>query len=154
MLDSRKSANDNRFVSAETLLSLQIMQPEFHPNAYNQGPSTKGSKESLSVYGLFHQFARSPQGKALLRQHFLRPLQDITCINERLDSITILIQPENALPMQKFSKSFSKIKNLRPIMIHLHKGINIGNNKFGGFKSGVWATLLDVCLGRKIPSCC
>lgn len=28
-------------------------------------------------------------------------------------------------------------------MVQLHKGINTGNHKFGGFKSGVWATLLD-----------
>lgn len=37
----------------------------------------------------------------------------------------------------------SRIKNIRTIMTHLHKGINGGNQKFGGFKSGVWATLLE-----------
>lgn len=41
------------------------------------------------------------------------------------------------------SKSLSRIRNIRTIMTHLHKGISGGNQKSGGFKSGVWATLLE-----------
>ena len=37
----------------------------------------------------------------------------------------------------------SKIKNMRTTLTLLRKGINGGNQKFGGFKSGVWATLLE-----------
>lgn len=29
-------------------------------------------------------------------------------------------------------------------MIHLHKGVSTGTARYGGFKSGVWATLLAV----------
>ncbi len=36
------------------------------------------------------------------------------------------------------------IKNIRTIMTLLHKGINGGNQKAGGFRSGVWATLLEL----------
>lgn len=37
----------------------------------------------------------------------------------------------------------SRIKNIRTVMTHLHKGTNGGNPKLSGFKSGVWATLLE-----------
>lgn len=132
-----------RFISPDTLLSLQIIQPESHPNAFNQGPGSTGSKESLSLYGLFHHFARAPQGKARLRQTFLRPSLQLEDINTRLDFISVFINPENLIALQTLSKSMSRIKNIRTIMIHLHKGINGGNQRFGGFKSGVWATLLE-----------
>jgi len=55
----------------------------------------------------------------------------------------VLVRPDNLIPLQKLSKSMGAIKNIRTIMTHLHKGINGGNQKFGGFKSGVWATLLE-----------
>ena len=132
-----------RFVSPDTLLSLQIIQPESHPNAFNQGPGSTGSKESLSLYGLFHHYARTPQGKVRLRQTFLRPSLQLEHINSRLDFISVFIRPENAIPLQKLSKSMSMIKNIRTVMTHLHKGINGGNQKHGGFRSGVWATLLE-----------
>jgi DNA mismatch repair protein MSH5 len=132
-----------RFISPDTLLSLQIIQPEPHPNAFNQGPGSTGSKESLSLYGLFHHYARTPQGKARLRQTFLRPSLDLEDINARLDLISVFVRPDNSIPLRELSKSMSRIKNIRTAMIHLHKGINGGNQKFGGFKSGVWATLLE-----------
>jgi DNA mismatch repair protein MSH5 len=37
----------------------------------------------------------------------------------------------------------SKIKNMRMTTTLLRKGINGGNQKYGGFKSGVWASLLE-----------
>lgn len=133
----------SRFINPDTLLSLQIIQPEFHPNAFNQGPGSTGSKESLSLYGLFHHYARTPQGRVRLRQIFLRPSLKFEEINARLDFVTVFVRPDNMIPLQKLSKSMARIKNIRTVMTHLHKGINGGNQKFGGFKSGVWATLLE-----------
>jgi DNA mismatch repair protein MSH5 len=132
-----------RFINPDTLLSLQIIQPESHPNAFNQGPGSTGSKESLSVYGLFHHYARTPQGKARLRQTFLRPSLVLEDIDARLNFISVFVRPDNLIPLQKLSKSMSRIKNIRTVMTHLHKGINRGNQRFRGFKSGVWATLLE-----------
>jgi DNA mismatch repair protein MSH5 len=132
-----------RFINPDTLLSLQIIQPEAHPNAFNQGPGSTGSKESLSLYGLFHHYARTPQGKVRLRQTFLRPSLDLQEINARLDFVSVFVRPDNIIPLQKFSKSMGRIKNTRMLMTHLHKGVNGSNQKFGGFKSGVWATLLE-----------
>ena len=122
------------------------MQPESHPNVFNQGPGVSGAKESLSVYGLFHNLARTPQGKVQLRQNFLRPSLDLVEINGRLDFVSVFVRPENQLVTQKLSKSLSRIKNMKTIMAYLRKGINGGNKKIGGgFKSGVWASLLEFC---------
>lgn len=132
-----------RFISTDTLLSLQIIQPEPHPDAFNQGPGSTGSKESLSLYGLFHHYARTPQGKVRLRQIFLRPSLQLEEINDRLDFISVFVRPENLIVLQKLSKSMIMIKNICTTLTHLHKGINGGNQRFGGFKSGVWATLLE-----------
>ncbi|ETN41594.1 uncharacterized protein HMPREF1541_03530 [Cyphellophora europaea CBS 101466] len=132
------------FVNADTLSSLQIIMPETHPNAFNQGPGTTGSKESLSLLGLFVALAKTPQGKARLRRLFLRPSMDIDEINSRLDFVSIFARADNQTISIKLSKSLSKIKNLRNVMTMLHKGIEAGN-KQGGFKSGVWSTLLEFC---------
>ena len=136
------SPRGTMFINTDALSSLQIFSPESHPNAFNQGPGTQGSKENLSVYGLFQHLARTPQGKVRLRQCFLRPSIDQDEINDRLDFVGVLVRPDNTIPLQKLSKSMSKIKNVRTTMIHLHKGVNGGSKGASAFKSGVWATLL------------
>lgn len=139
------SLKDTMMINPDTLVSLQIIQPESHPNAFNQGPGTSGSKESLSIYGLFHHLARTPQGKTRLRQYFLRPSLDLASINARLNFVSVLVQPENSVPLEKMSKSMSRIKNMRTTLAMLQRGVSGGNKKLGGFKSGVWASLLEFC---------
>ena len=80
----------------------------------------------------------------MLRQYFLRPMVKINVINERHDFISIFLNPENGHVLEKLTKSLKGIKNMRPIMIHLQKGVSSGNAKFRAFKSGIWATLLEV----------
>ncbi|GAD99872.1 predicted protein [Paecilomyces variotii No. 5] len=132
------------FINIDTLSSLQILQLESHPNAFNQGPgkTSSGSKESLSVYGLFHHLARSPQGKARLRQHFLRPSVDLETINSRHRFITVLVRPDNSPALDKMVSALKKIKNLHSVMVNLRKGVSVGSGKITGFKTTVWATLL------------
>lgn len=134
-------------MNADTLSSLQILQSEIHPQAHNQGPTNDnpGSKEGLSVYGLFQRLARTPQGKALLRQYFLRPSLNIDVINERLDSITVFLRPENDEYLKSITNSLGKIKNMKTVLIHLRKGIS--NAKGGNFRCGLWSSLQSV--GRK-----
>ena len=134
-----------RFVNTDALSSLQIIQPESHPNAFNQGPGSTGSKESLSVFGLFQYSARTPQGKARLRQMFLRPSLDIDIITSRLDFVSMFTRPDNHTVAQKLSKSLSKVKNMRNIMTMLHKGVDGGGGRYSSFKSGVWSSLLEFC---------
>ena len=135
-----------RFVNADTLASLQILQSESNPNTHSQGPTkaSSGSKEGLSVYGLFHHLARTPQGKYLLRQYFLRPSLDLNVINQRLDNATVFLRPDNNGPMNSIVKSLGQIKNMRTGMIHLRKGISNGLSKGGGIKSGIWSSLRSV----------
>lgn len=136
----------NRFINTDTLSSLQILQSESHPNAFNQGPgrASCGSKESLSVYGLFHHLARTPQGKSRLRQYFLRPSIDLETINARQNFVTILIRPDNSPALEKMVSALKRIKNLYPVMINLRKGVSVGSGKLIGFKTTVWGTLLAV----------
>jgi DNA mismatch repair protein MSH5 len=136
----------HRFINKDTLSSLQVIQSESHPNAFNQGPgkTSPGSKESLSIYGLFQRFTRTPQGKTRLRQHFIRPSSEVDVIRKRQDFISVFLRPENEEVLGKLSKSFRGIKNLRPVMVHLRKGVCSGNARFKGVKSVVWATLLEV----------
>lgn len=96
------------------------------------------------MYGLFQRFARTPQGKALLRQYFIRPSTEIEVINKRHNFISTFLRPENEAVVENLVKSLRGIKNLRPVMIHLRKGISSGNAKFKGFKSVVWASLIEV----------
>ncbi|KAJ5217788.1 uncharacterized protein N7469_011413 [Penicillium citrinum] len=132
------------WISSNTLQSLQIIQHESHPNLFNQGPGTKpsSSKEGLSVYGIFLRFAHSPQGRARLKQIFLRPSLDLNIIQQRHDFIGVFSRPDNKAALDKMTKAMKYIKNLRPVMTNLHKGISTGSAKITGFKTTVWASLL------------
>ena len=103
-----------------------------------------GAKEGLSVYGLFHHLARTPQGKQLLRGYFLQPSLDIAVINERLDTASIFLRSDNNNSMNSIVKSLGHIKNMRTIMIHLRKGVSNGLSKGGGIKNGIWSSLRSV----------
>ncbi|KAL9071237.1 MAG: hypothetical protein Q9157_005541 [Trypethelium eluteriae] len=131
------------FVNMDTLLSLQIIQSESHPHSHNQGPtkSTSGSKEGLSIYGLFNHLARTPQGKFLLRQYFLRPSQNPEVINERLDTVSVFTRPDNANPLSDLSRKLAQIKNMRPVLIQMHKGVSGSAGTGGGIARGAWASI-------------
>lgn len=126
---------------------MQVMHSQSHPQSHNQGPSraSSGPKEGLSIYGLFHHLARTPQGKHLLRRYFLRPSLDIPTINERLDVVSVFLRPDNASLLNSIGKSLGQIKNMKTVVIHLKKGISKGmGNGSGGIKSGVWSSLRSV----------
>ncbi|CAG8009356.1 unnamed protein product, partial [Penicillium nalgiovense] len=99
-------------------------------------------KEGLSVYGLFQHFAYTPQGRARLKQTFFRPSVDLNMIRERHDFIGVFSRPDNLAALDKMTKALKHIKNLRPVMVNLRKGISTGSAKITGFKTTVWASLL------------
>ncbi|EAW22755.1 MutS family protein MSH5 [Aspergillus fischeri NRRL 181] len=138
------SLKGTMFINRSTLLSLQITESESHPSMLNQGPGRKSpaSKEGLSVYGLFQRFAHTPQGRNRLRQMFLRPSVEMNVISERHDFISVYLRQDNYNTLNKIVKGLKHIKNLRPVMINLQKGISTGSAKITGFKTTVWATLL------------
>ena len=134
--------SDMMFVNADTLASLQIIQSENHPNSHMQGPNkaTSGAKEGLSLYGLYHHLACTPQGKQKLRRFFLRPSTDLEVINERLNTISVMLRPENSPALEQISRCLKKVKDIRTVIIHMQKGINdVGKGKSVG--RGVWANI-------------
>lgn len=92
------------------------------------------------MYGLFHHLARTPQGRTLLRQYFLRPSLNLEVINERLDTMSIFLRPENVIQQEEMVKNLKNIKNIRTVMINLRKGVSSGSPK-GGIKRPVWSTI-------------
>ncbi|KXL49566.1 MAG: hypothetical protein FE78DRAFT_139733 [Acidomyces sp. 'richmondensis'] len=136
------SLRGSMFINADTLASLQITSTESHPNL---GPPNKGwtsgSKEGLSIYGLFHQQAKTAQGRALLRQYFLRPSLNINVINERLETIGVLLRPNNTACLHALVECLSKVKNMRLAMVNLHKGISSGLNKDRSVSTSVWPSI-------------
>ncbi|RAH87549.1 DNA mismatch repair protein Msh5 [Aspergillus japonicus CBS 114.51] len=130
------------FVNKRTLSSLQIMESESYPSLVNQGRKSNFFKEGLSVYGLFQRFARTPQGKNRLKQMFLRPSVDVDVIQERHAFISAYLRADNYNPLEKLTKSFKHIKNLRYVIVNLRKGIETGSGQVMGFKTTVWASLL------------
>ena len=130
------------FINADTLLSLQILQPEFHPNSHMRGPEglSPAAKENLSVYGLFHFFAVTPQGKSQLRRMFLRPSIEIDVIEERQRTVQLLLRPENVEILLALNKCLKKIKNMRVVISTLQKGVDNASRKVS-VSSSVWAAL-------------
>ncbi|KAI7088979.1 hypothetical protein KC356_g2889 [Hortaea werneckii] len=139
------SLSGSMFINADTLLSLQITSTESHPNAQNQGPPSKGwssgAKEGFSVYGLFHHLAKTSQGRALLRRYFVRPSLNINIINERLQTISVLLRPDNAEYLDHIVEHLAKIKNMRIVTINLRKGVSSGLNKNRGVNTSVWPSI-------------
>ncbi|KAK4975591.1 chaperone ATPase hsp78 [Elasticomyces elasticus] len=119
------------------------MQADSHPHFHNQGPTNvnSGSKEGLSVYGLFHHLARTPHGKHLLRQYFLRPSLNLAVINERLDTISVMTRPDNVVPLDEMVRNLKHIRNMRVVMINLRKGISGGSGKSGGVARSIWTSI-------------
>jgi DNA mismatch repair protein MSH5 len=142
------SLSGSMFVNADTLLSLQITSTESHPNAQNQGPASRGwssggAKEGLSVYGLFHHFAKTSQGRFLLRQYFLRPSFNPDVINERLDTITVLLRPDNAGVLDQIVSMLARVKNMRLSTANLRKGVSNSVTKKRTVSTSVWPTIRD-----------
>ncbi|EME87606.1 uncharacterized protein MYCFIDRAFT_201191 [Pseudocercospora fijiensis CIRAD86] len=137
------SLKDSMFVNADTLLSLQITTTESHPNAQQQGPAKSGgSKEGLSVYGLFHPLAKTQQGRHTLRQIFLRPSMNMEIINERHNTLSLFLQPENDNVLDRLSKTLKGVKNMRIVTTNLRKGNSSGpDNRGKAIPASAWYSL-------------
>ncbi|KAG8626256.1 hypothetical protein KVT40_005201 [Elsinoe batatas] len=133
------------FVNSDTLASLQVIQSEAHPSAQNHGMANSGSKEGLSVYGLFHHFARTTQGRAILRQYFLRPSVNIDVINHRLDAISTFIRPDNQPLMDRMVSHLKAVKNMHTVLLQVRKGnsTNIMPGRSTGVHRTVWSNIRE-----------
>jgi DNA mismatch repair protein MSH5 len=146
------SLRETMFVNTDTLHSLQILDAESHPASHNRGPtkSTSGAKEGLSVYGLFHHLARTPQGRFLLRQYFLRPSLNIDVINKRLDTVGTFIRPENDSAMDTLVQNLKQVGNMRAMMINLRKGVGSSTKGKAKFSRSVWSAIRAVSFAFRI----
>lgn len=139
------SLRETMFINTDTLHSLGIIDAEAHPNSHNRGPNAKsGTKEGLSVYGLFHHLARTPQGRFLLRQCFLRPSLNIDVINERLDAVSTFFRPENSSSLEALVQNLKSIGNMRMMMINLRKGVGGSIPGRNGLSRSVWTSIRGV----------
>ncbi|KAL7959046.1 muts domain V domain-containing protein [Trichoderma compactum] len=88
---------DHVYISEESLLSLQIINHESHPNSQAWSVDSKSSagKENLSIYGLLHPLASTPQGRNHLRHMFLNPTSNLDIITDRQRTISMLMEPNN-----------------------------------------------------------
>ena len=66
---------------------------------------------------------------------------DLDTINERLDTASVFLRPENDGAMNNIVKNLAQIKNMRTVIMHLRKGVTNGLSKGGGIKSGIWSSL-------------
>ncbi|KAH0498691.1 hypothetical protein TgHK011_005931 [Trichoderma gracile] len=133
---------DHVFVSEESLLSLQIINHESHPNsqAWSIDSSSSSEKENLSIYGLLHPLASTPQGRAHLRHVFLQPTSDLDIIMDRQRTISLLLHPNNEEKSRRVGSVLRKMGNIEHTIAHLHKGIN-SPSSHRSFNISVWGTL-------------
>lgn len=120
------SQSDVMLISADALLSLQIMRTELHPNPQRQfvGGSEGKVKESLSIAGLLQPLAGTVQGKARLRQMLFQPSLDVDVIEERQRNIAAFLRPENSDLVQSMRRQLKKVKNIKVALHHVRGGID------------------------------
>jgi len=133
---------NSMFVNADALISLRVLPSESHPVAQMLGPdkSKTGAGDSLSVYGLFHSLASTPQGKLKLRKLFLRPSLDIGVIEERHRTINLLLRPENSQVMEQVTAKLKRIRNIRRPLAQVRRGVYLPPGR-ASINKGVWATI-------------
>ncbi|KAI9171900.1 MutS protein [Paramyrothecium foliicola] len=133
---------DFMLVNTDTLLSLQIVKSELHPNSQALGPASSacGQKESLSLYGLFHHLASTPQGRSRLRQIFLQPTLELDIILQRQQAISMLIRPENEERLLQASAILRRVNNMRSVVDQLRRGVD-SPSCGRSFDRGIWITL-------------
>jgi len=118
--------SDFMSVTADTLVSLQILHSELHPNPQSEYSSSLGekSKESLSIYGLFQALACTAQGKARLRQMLFRPSTNLDVIQERQKTIAMFLRPENREVLVSIRELLRKVKSSRALLRHVRTGVD------------------------------
>ena len=136
------SLSETMFISSEALQSLQIMRAEVHLNSQIWGPEPgdSGVKEDLSVYGLLHLLAYTPQGRNTLRQMFLRPSLNIDLIEERQQTISLLLHSENSEMISQAGAVLRRVKNAKTAISQLRRGVDSPSSG-RSFERGAWAIL-------------
>lgn len=138
------------FVTADTLLSLQIFRPDLRlangraaaTNRDSNSASTSPGKRS--VFDMFHSLALTSQGRGILREIFVRPSTDLLLINERHESISNLLDFQNQNTVGAIRAALKKAKNILPMIAHLRRGLYLPGH-FLSVRQSAWTDLHDFC---------
>lgn len=76
----------------------------------------------------------------MLKQWFLRPSLSIEIINERQESISVLLRADNDHVLKTLGRSLKKVKNIPKIIGQLKRG------QGGGKRGGEWDALVGFVL--------
>ena len=98
-------------INYETILALQIFKTENHPSMHQIGKS----KEGLSLFGLLNK-CKTPVGKKLLKQWFLRPIIDMDIITKRQNATSHFLLPDNLDMVNGLKKNLPKFKDVPRIL--------------------------------------
>lgn len=134
---------DTMLLSADSLLSLQIVQSELHPNPHTRASnnSEPKAKECFSVSGLLQELASTAQGKRRLRSMLLRPSTNLDIIRDRQASIAVLLRPDNAEIVKRMRQHLTKLKDTKALLLHVRKGVDrIRGQLF--VRTGDWKAVL------------
>ena len=137
------TCRDTLLVSANSLVSLQILQSELHPNPQTRSSNSSEpkAKEALSVTGLLQALASSAQGKKRLRQMLLRPSTDLRLIKERHRGIETLLLTENGEIVKNMRRLLRKLKNTKTLLLHVRKGVDRIRGQLS-IRHGDWKAVL------------
>lgn len=137
------TSTDTMIVSADSLVSLQILQSELHPNPQlrSSNSSEPKAKETLSVSGLLQALASTAQGKKKLRQMLLRPSTNLDLIQGRQMSIGVLLRTENCELVKNMRMQLRKLKNPKTLLLHARKGVDRVRGELS-IRIGDWRALL------------
>ncbi|KKY34130.1 putative msh5 protein [Diaporthe ampelina] len=75
---------------------------------------------------------------------FMRPSTDIELIQERQQSISVLLRPDNGADIDNIGKLLRKIKNIKHNLLQLRKGISLPSGRVS-IERGTWASLQAFC---------
>ncbi|KAM7223523.1 MutS domain V domain containing protein [Rhypophila decipiens] len=108
-------------ISADALVSLQIVRSELRPDYQVSNPSESKTKQVLSLCGLLQALACTAEEKAGLRQMMFLPTTDIALIHERQRTIKLILHPGNKDMMGNIQMLLRKIGNIKIPLTHIRK---------------------------------
>lgn len=141
------SYKDCMFVTADTMLALQIFRMDGRSNVQRPVSDRRASGESgkqRAVFDLFRAFTLTPQGHARLREVFLRPSTDLVVIDRRHEAISILLHADNTGTVSSIRAALRKVKGIHAPFRHLRKGVLLPGSRVS-MKQCAWASLGAFC---------
>ncbi|CAG8537518.1 14194_t:CDS:10, partial [Ambispora leptoticha] len=107
-------------VNADSLCSLQIFEDESHPNMHARSQA----KEGLSIFGVLNR-TRTPVGKQLFKQWFLRPSLYLNILEGRFCTIDCFLQPDNLHISEHLANCLKHVKNIPKILESMKGKLNM-----------------------------